>query len=60
MPAFLAYTPPGAAALRDLAPRSCHWPLGEVEQECFAFCAAPSGHHTYCPAHRRLALRRRR
>ncbi|MBE7220366.1 MAG: hypothetical protein INR64_18000 [Caulobacteraceae bacterium] len=59
-PAFLAYTPPGAEALRDLPARGCHWPLGEVEQEGFTFCGAASGHRTYCPAHQRLALRRRR
>lgn len=60
VPAFLAYTPPGATAVRDLAPRCCHWPIGEVEEDGFAFCGAPSGHRSYCPAHRRLALRGRR
>lgn len=59
-PAFLAYTPPGAAALRALPTRGCHWPQGEVEDEDFTFCGAPSGHRSYCQKHHRLALRRRR
>lgn len=60
MPAFLAYLPPGAAATRDLAPQLCRWPVGDVAAEAFRFCLAPCRRGSYCPAHRRLALRGRR
>ncbi|MDX7952793.1 GcrA family cell cycle regulator [Lichenihabitans sp. Uapishka_5] len=61
MPAFQPYLPPGAAALRDLPPRGCHWPIGDVEQDGFRFCGAPNRlGRPYCAAHGQLALRRRR
>ncbi|MCW6507726.1 GcrA family cell cycle regulator [Lichenifustis flavocetrariae] len=59
-PPSRAYVPPGAAALLQLAPRCCHWPIGDVDREDFRFCLAPSGQWTYCPQHRALALRGRR
>jgi hypothetical protein len=59
LPAFLAYLPPGAAATRNLLPRRCRWPLGDVAAEEFRFCLEPCGRGPYCPAHRRLALRGR-
>ena len=54
-----AYVPPAAAALLTLETGACRWPLGEVADATFRFCAAPRKGGSYCALHARLAGRSR-
>lgn len=51
----LAYLPTAAGAVADLTPNACRWPVGEVADPDFHFCAAPRGRGSYCAAHRAIS-----
>ena len=55
----LRYIPPGAAAVLALGRNRCRWPLGDVEDDGFRFCAATQTDGAYCAVHARLAGRQR-
>lgn len=50
-----AYLPPAAQAVADLTPNACRWPIGEVADPGFRFCAAPRLRGSYCAAHRAIS-----
>lgn len=52
--------PPGARAIRDVAPGACRWPLGEVGEAGFRFCGAARVKGSYCALHAPLSRRPRR
>ncbi|HYE00575.1 MAG TPA: GcrA family cell cycle regulator [Alphaproteobacteria bacterium] len=46
--------------LERLGPRACRWPIGDPQQEGFAFCGRQADGGAYCAAHASLAHPRRR
>ena len=55
------YLPPAARRILDLRSADCRWPLGEVGDEDFRFCAAPRhGRGSYCAHHASHAREARR
>ncbi len=52
----LAHLPVATRRLLDLDSADCRWPLGDLDTEAFAFCAAPRlARKSYCAHHARLA-----
>lgn len=47
----------GVFAVLALGKCKCKWPIGDVRDTAFRFCLAetPSGEHSYCPHHARVA-----
>lgn len=53
----LAYLPTAAQAVADLLPNACRWPVGELADPDFHFCAAPRLRGSYCAVHRAMSRR---
>ena len=58
---LLSHLPVPTRRLLDLDVASCRWPLGDLADESFAFCAEPqAGRSSYCARHARLGREERR
>ena len=51
-----SFAPGGTKTLLELRDRDCRWPIGDVGEPGFCFCAAPKLEgFSYCAAHQRAA-----